>query len=292
MLRPHRVLDSLHMALVTHSVYVSVITNFGDPQAAAIPSWTLKAHVLVTALSDVTVRGLICWRVWVLSEGNWILTAVDCLSTLVAFGGSCAFAVITFMKIDNLFNLSSISWILYMSFGSGVAADVLLTTSLCMLLRRCQNGCSSTSSIVRLLMLYTINTGALTSLCAISCLVTYATLPDNLIFMSLFFILPKLLFNSLLATLNARHGFQEIRSKSRPITMSTALISPPRPKRFTETSLCASANSRYSQASASPVLAAEIQTSFRNGLIPTYPENHLRSPLGPTLVSYRHEDFH
>lgn len=60
-------------------------------------------------------------------------------------------------------------------------------------------------------MLYGINTGALTSLCEVACLIAYVTMPNNLIFIAIFFVLPKLLLNALLATLNARVSLQESR---------------------------------------------------------------------------------
>ncbi|KAH9474978.1 hypothetical protein JR316_0012077 [Psilocybe cubensis] len=67
-------------------------------------------------------------------------------------------------------------------------------------------GIKRTDSILKIMMAFSINTGLLTSICAVACLVTYAIWPQRFIFMGLYFALSKLYVNSLLASLNARHS--------------------------------------------------------------------------------------
>ncbi|EMD36464.1 hypothetical protein CERSUDRAFT_84626 [Gelatoporia subvermispora B] len=201
------VLDSLHLALISHALYTYAVTNFANPLAIMVPTWSIMAHVAVTGVSDVFVRSLFCQRVWKLSGRNWVLTIAIIISSLVTFAGSVAFSI-RGLQIDNFFAFSEISWILYTSFGLGVAADLLIAVSLVTFLQRRRTGFSRTDSVVRVLMLYSINTGALTTLCAFLCLVMYATMPDNFIFIAFYFVLPKLFLNSLLATLNARRSLR------------------------------------------------------------------------------------
>ncbi|KAJ3478870.1 hypothetical protein NLI96_g9457 [Meripilus lineatus] len=63
-------------------------------------------------------------------------------------------------------------------------------------------------SLINKLMAYSINTGALTSICAIVCLIVYASMPNSFVFLAFYFVLPKLCLNSLLATLNARNALK------------------------------------------------------------------------------------
>ncbi|OCH91512.1 hypothetical protein OBBRIDRAFT_886930 [Obba rivulosa] len=58
-------------------------------------------------------------------------------------------------------------------------------------------------------MLYSINTGLMTSICAIVEGVTWATMPANLVYEGFFTAAPTLFLNALLATLNARQGLRE-----------------------------------------------------------------------------------
>ncbi|KAI9063667.1 hypothetical protein FKP32DRAFT_693080 [Trametes sanguinea] len=201
-------LDSVHLALITHSVYLYAVTDFANFLALEVPVWSILAQVIVTGVSDLIVRMIFCERVWKLSKRNWTLLIMIVTTSLVVFGGSIAFAVKGF-GVPNFFALSEISGILYTSLGAGVVADILIAASMCVLLAQRQTGFARTDSMVRVLILYSVNTGALTSLCALLCLITYATMPDNFVFIGVYFVLPKLFLNSLLATLNARRPLRE-----------------------------------------------------------------------------------
>ncbi|TBU45436.1 hypothetical protein BD309DRAFT_715918 [Dichomitus squalens] len=202
------VLDSLHLALIVHSIYYYAVTNFMNPKVLASPTWSILVMIACTGVSDVTVRSIFCHRVWRLSNGNWPLAIAIMVSSLTVFGGSIAFAVKSF-GVGTFAGFSKIADILYVSFGAGVVADVLIAGALCTILARCRTGFRKTDSVVRTLIMYSINTGLLTSLCALSCLITYATMPNNFIFIAFYFVLPKLFLNSLLATLNAREALRD-----------------------------------------------------------------------------------
>ncbi|KAI0946477.1 hypothetical protein AcW1_009927 [Taiwanofungus camphoratus] len=243
------IFDSLHLAFITDALYTYAVTHFADLSALKVPTWGVtvsmslclsfkcsyirsEAHLLVTGLSDVTVRGVFCQRVWKLSNRSWPLVASIIMSTLVALGehvglfahgnldyhvvhhheweaANWAFAI-RMITTKDYAEFSEFSWILYMGLSASVVADLIIATSLCVLLKRIRTGLPRTDSILRVLMLYTINTGVLTSLCAISCLVAYATMPDNYVFIAMYFVLSKLFLNSLLATLNARDHLRKM----------------------------------------------------------------------------------
>ncbi|KAF5319718.1 hypothetical protein D9619_008607 [Psilocybe cf. subviscida] len=116
---------------------------------------------------------------------------------------SRAFQLHTFDRINTA------STYLYVSFAAAVAADSTVAISLCALLFHSRTGIKRTDSIVRILMAFSINTGLLTSICALACLITYAIWPKNFIFIGFYFVLSKLYVNSLLASLNARSSLIE-----------------------------------------------------------------------------------
>lgn len=219
------VLDSLHLALITYSIYTYAVTNFGNPLILETPNRSVLAHVMVTGLSDVIVRGLYCQRVWRLSDRNKFVALAIIITSLVVFVGSLAFPIRAF-TISTFIGLETISWVLYTSFAAGAAADFIIAGSLCFLLYRRRTGFSRrTDSILAKLMIYAVNTGALTSFCALACLATYATMPDNFIFLAIYFTLPKLLLNSLLATLNARKSLRQTETHVSSIPLSRTAVS-------------------------------------------------------------------
>lgn len=101
------------------------------------------------------------------------------------------------------------SWLMYASLSGAVASDLIIALSLVYHLKQNRSGFNHTDSLVSTLVAYTINTSLLTSMCAIACLVTFSVWPNDFIFIGIYFMLGKLYFNALLASLNARDALRE-----------------------------------------------------------------------------------
>jgi len=62
---------------------------------------------------------------------------------------------------------------------------------------------------VNTLMVYSVNTCLITCLESVLCLITFAALPKNAVFLGLYCIQSKLITNAVLASLNARSSLRE-----------------------------------------------------------------------------------
>jgi len=88
------------------------------------------------------------------------------------------------------------------------AGDVLIALVLCTMLQRSRTGFRRTDTMINKLMLFTINTGLLTSLCAVASLISIVAAPSTFIYIAFYFTLGRLYSNSLMATLNARKSIR------------------------------------------------------------------------------------
>lgn len=202
------ILDGLHLAMTTHGMYWYLVTNFMNPSAVEVPAWSLLVQVYVTCLSDFIVRCIFTRRVWLLSNCSKLLVAVIGVASLYVIGSGIAFASRGFLAGSFLLLLRD-SWLLYSALGSAVFADVFIAATLCFFLSTRRTGFKSTDNLVNTMMVYSINTGLLTSVCAMACFITYAIWPQDFVFIGIYFTLSKLYLNSLLATLNARTLMRE-----------------------------------------------------------------------------------
>ncbi|TCD69255.1 hypothetical protein EIP91_008358 [Steccherinum ochraceum] len=219
-------IDALHVAFVAHAGYHYGVTNYANPLAMLYVTWSLIGAVVLTTTSDAIyfraqnmaasvilvplgVPMLTCKDVRTVSGGNIpLIILIIVASCTVSIGGYMFAARLNQVRMFT--KLIEFSWILYFSLGALAFADILISIALCVLLRKQGSmAFSRTRSIVRSLMIYSINGSALTSLCAVVCLVTYATMSTNFIFEAFYFVLPKLYLNSLLATLNARESLRQ-----------------------------------------------------------------------------------
>ncbi|KAJ3557529.1 hypothetical protein NM688_g1428 [Phlebia brevispora] len=211
-------LDTAHLALICSFVYHYTVTNFANLLALLIVPPTVGIHVVLAGLSDARLY-LQNLQMYVpmssfqlsysvldyllVSGENIYLTAAIIFVAFLALLGSPAMAALA-IKVKYISNFIQFRWLVYCTFISGAVVDVMIASSLCFLLWRRRTGFRRTDTAINTLMIYAINTGAFTSCVSVVAVIAYATMPNNLVYLGLLMILPKLLLNSLLANLNAR----------------------------------------------------------------------------------------
>jgi len=91
---------------------------------------------------------------------------------------------------------------------------MIIACALCYYLLKSRTGFARTDNLIATLIVYSLTTGLITSILAFICVVTFAIMPTNYIWLAFFWILGKCYVNSLLAALNSRDSLRE-RAKPR-----------------------------------------------------------------------------
>ncbi|KJA15860.1 hypothetical protein HYPSUDRAFT_207529 [Hypholoma sublateritium FD-334 SS-4] len=210
--------DTLHTALISHTLYFYLVTNFGHIGVLAAPTWSIIVAIYLTSLTGIIVRIFLAYRLFLLC-GRYrprlrvALPAIVMIPTMITFLTGLIFASKAF--IVRLFaRLDTFSVYLYITFSAAALADTLIAVSLCVLLYRSRTGIEQTDSLLTTLIVMTINTGLLTSIFALLCLITYSIWPLKFIYVGMYFSLNKLYVNSLLGSLNARKILQAKQERS------------------------------------------------------------------------------
>ncbi|KAH9857974.1 hypothetical protein C2E23DRAFT_802179 [Lenzites betulinus] len=95
------------------------------------------------------------------------------------------------------------------AFATGMAADILISTSLSVLLAMRKTGFARSDGVVRKLIIYSVNNALLSTTCGMLVLVTYLTVPNTFVFLAFYIIYPELILNAFLATLNGRSALKK-----------------------------------------------------------------------------------
>ncbi|PPQ93411.1 hypothetical protein CVT25_004728 [Psilocybe cyanescens] len=98
--------------------------------------------------------------------------------------------------------------------GTAAAADVIIAATMTYLLYSQRTGWASTDGMVNRLVIFTVNTGILTSMVALITLVIAVSLPNSPMYAAFYFITSKLYLNTMLASLNARNSISTPKSTS------------------------------------------------------------------------------
>ncbi|PPQ92880.1 hypothetical protein CVT25_009767 [Psilocybe cyanescens] len=105
-----------------------------------------------------------------------------------------------------------IKWIFTTGLALSTAVDIFITGSLFMLLHLSRTGAANLNAVIDSLIKYAFETGLLTCAGTVISMICWLTMPTNLIFMGLHFVIGKFYANSLLVTLNMRETIRRARS--------------------------------------------------------------------------------
>jgi hypothetical protein len=203
------ILDTVDTALTCHILYYYLVSNFLNPLAMTSPVWSILVHVLLTSITDFFVRSLFARRIFRLSHENYILTAGIVLISIMDL--TCGIIItIKGFQITSFADLNALTKLFYLNFATGFTGDLYVAFVLSYYLYTSRTGYARTDTLIKTLIVYSINTGAITALNAFMGMLFYIIMPTNFIFIAFYLMLSKLYINSYLATLNAReHLFKK-----------------------------------------------------------------------------------
>jgi len=202
------VLDALHLSLTIAAMYHYLIDSFGSASALQLVTWTFKLQVSVNVviLLVQTLYGVRVWRLGRHYKRIWPTIVAVIIASGYAIG--IILAVKTY-SIRAFAELEKISWVVYVSFSSSTAIDIVIAMAMCFYLIKSKSGFAGTNNKIIAIIRMTLISGCLTTACSLAALISFAALPGTLIFLGIEFLLTKLYINSFLAMLNARQSVRD-----------------------------------------------------------------------------------
>ncbi|KAI6003019.1 hypothetical protein EDD15DRAFT_2526951, partial [Pisolithus albus] len=214
------VLDTLHVSFMCHMEYYYLITNWGAPASLEYIVWSFPASILIDVIVITIVQLFFARTIYHLCRPQlrWLVIVPLVLLILAHIGFATATAIVMYIRLSTIFTerfifacrfanstFSFASYTrLYTTTPAAIAialAEVLITVSLCMLLRESSSAVPRTKRLLNTLIIYAVNRCLLTLPVVIAVVVTGAD--DMFVWAATFdLIVGKLYANSLLASLN------------------------------------------------------------------------------------------
>ncbi|KAH9853202.1 hypothetical protein C2E23DRAFT_133010 [Lenzites betulinus] len=196
--------DGVHQACISQGMYYYLVTQYGNPQALLHLTTSYLAEVFFNYITSFLVQGFFVVRIWRLSGQNVTLVTPIALLVLGSFATGLVYGIKGVLLISSFNTASKLKnlWIIFN--GLAAAADVVIAVVLCAILHKSRTGFARTNTLINRLIMFAVNTGLLTSVCACLSLITVIVLPNTFVYIFFFFIIGRLFTISLLATLNAR----------------------------------------------------------------------------------------
>ncbi|KAI0742981.1 hypothetical protein C8Q80DRAFT_1273555 [Daedaleopsis nitida] len=199
------VLEIFHHGLFSASLYSTFVT-FRFSEQIELP-WTSSAQIIVNSTVTAVVQSFYVHRVWSFQK-SVVLTTLLSLATIGCWSVGLAIMINGVVTGDP--TAPGLSRALSSALSATTAgSDILLTASLSVLLMRSHTGSSRSKRLLNRLLLYTINTGALTSICSFLSLFTNIFAGQTDLYTLFYYGGTRLYTNSMMASLNARQSLRD-----------------------------------------------------------------------------------
>ncbi|KAH8824749.1 hypothetical protein DL96DRAFT_1614942 [Flagelloscypha sp. PMI_526] len=198
------IFELAHCGTLLHSLYELTVTFYGNQESLIHPPHSLTLTMITGGISTALVQGYLAWRVYRLS--NVLIVAIICWTlTLVRYMGCLAVSITGYHMVSWPQFVEDDRWIFISLLLVGMVNDIIITSGLCFTLIYSRKGAQrKTTAIIDKLILWTLGTGLVTSLCSMLIVICYFTMPHNFIWAGIYTFSAKLYSNALLAILNGR----------------------------------------------------------------------------------------
>ncbi|KAJ3887372.1 hypothetical protein GG344DRAFT_55802 [Lentinula edodes] len=225
-INPFRLLDLVHSAFIGASLYQYFIAWFGEESQIDVIPWSVAVREpFMQAFQTFIAHCFFANKIYRSSQKNVYLTAPVVFLALLRLTLFCIYSTLSRSMfhllnqfLPSVFIQVFVQWIFTTGLTLSSMVDVLIATCLCYLLHKLktQMGSTSTMLVVDTLTLYTLENGFLTGVATTASLICWLTMPHNLSFLGLHFVIEKLYANSILASLNTRKELRDMRPRISP----------------------------------------------------------------------------
>ncbi|KAJ7152937.1 hypothetical protein C8R46DRAFT_1120808 [Mycena filopes] len=208
---------------ISIALYAWTITSFGVP--LFVPPKTFDVSIFFSGVISACVQGFFSFRIFTLSRKMFIPIISWFLSFLRLVVGTAVF--ITAFRMTSLPKFEAqFGWLITTAASVGVANDLLITVTLVTILRKQRDEVQArTVPLVDQLIVWTMETGLMTTVTSLATLLCFLTMKGNLIWGGIFVVVSRLYSNSVLASLNSRATLRAMNTGYPSVTLSSTMRS-------------------------------------------------------------------
>ncbi|KAF8217629.1 hypothetical protein K438DRAFT_1952511 [Mycena galopus ATCC 62051] len=208
-----------HAVCLGHSLYIYTISDFAQPELLFGPiSKSFVASVVLSGVIGTCVQWFFGFRIYTLCKKWYIPALIFVMGFLRTLG--CVVMFVAGLRMTPLAAyIAQWEWLATSIWSISTANDLTITATMVFLLHRQRHKVQKkTAALVDKLILWSLETGFLTSVAGVVSLVFFVTMKENFIWTAFFSVASRLFSNSLLASLNSRTALRSLNEGSVPFS--------------------------------------------------------------------------
>jgi len=217
------VLEFAQAICISIALYKWTITSFGVP--LIVPPKTFDISIFFSGVISACVQGFFSFRIYTLSRTLFIPIISWFLSFLRLVVGTAVFITAYRMTALPIFE-AQFGWLITTAASVGVGNDLLITVTLVLVLQKQRGEVQArTVPLVDRLIIWTMETGLMTTVASLATLICFLTMKGNLVWGGVFVVVSRLYSNSVLASLNSRETLRTMNTGYPSVTLSSQMRS-------------------------------------------------------------------
>ncbi|KAG7094380.1 hypothetical protein E1B28_007980 [Marasmius oreades] len=197
------VADTVQEAMICEAVYKYAVSMHGDPAAMTHMVKTILIELFFAGAIGFAVQQFYIYRIFRLSNNNYYIAGIVSLLSFVSLALLWGYAIVTlgYSSLGELIRQQD--WATALNVMSAVT-DLAITVAMIWCLQGKKTGFRKSTDIINRMIIFTFNTGIVTTVLSIADVITLNTMPETFVYMGFFLIRDRFYTNSILVTLNSR----------------------------------------------------------------------------------------
>ncbi|OCH88910.1 hypothetical protein OBBRIDRAFT_794797 [Obba rivulosa] len=191
--------DTAQQTFAIYSAWWYLVINYGNLASTELVPPGVGEDSAITVTMGLLVQCFFAHRLWNLSGKKFAIPIVIVTLSTTQFCLGVYYSA-QLQRSSSIQTLAAVSWSATTGITLAMTADFLITSAMCYYLRCIRSGMQKSDKLINLLVLYTVNTGLLTSMNAICCIVMTTVFSQSFWLSIPFCLVSKCYVNSVLAT--------------------------------------------------------------------------------------------
>ncbi|KAJ6469352.1 hypothetical protein C8R45DRAFT_1016757 [Mycena sanguinolenta] len=204
-----------HAVCIGHTLYIFTVKDFAQPLLlfGPVPK-SFETSVLLSGAVGTCVQGFFGFRIYTLCRKLYIPILIWLMGFSCLLG--CFIIFVVGLKMTSLEGyIAQWGWLATSIWSVSTANDLTITATVVFLLYQQRSKVQKrTAALVDKIILWTLETGFLTSVTGVMALVFFVRMKENFIWVAFFAVTARLFANSLLASLNSRTTLRSLHDVS------------------------------------------------------------------------------
>ncbi|KAF9063240.1 hypothetical protein BDP27DRAFT_1335373 [Rhodocollybia butyracea] len=219
------ILDLTSSGLIAESLYYYLIPHFGSLIPLKIITPELCMDCLISTLLTFISQMFFVYQIYTVKHHGalaWTIIGVVFLFTFLTFfmGIGCVATMYLFSSGVLVERSREFSILFGLAKGFGAVTDIMATIAMCTILVNAKTGMKQTDSLIKNLIQYMVNRGAVVTIIQTMLLISFFAAPNNLYWLAFHINVTKLYANTFFCRLNGRESLWEKHAQNRSTVFS------------------------------------------------------------------------